>query len=611
MQQDSLSQLPIDFQSDYDKKIRELRVVKKEMSIIAKENQKLQSDLKIKNETIASILDQNFAELKSLQEKNEKIIASTTTIYSNNIQEIEEKYKIFRNSFNNKLREYVQTHNKISGERIILLSNHNTELAEKMQGLLLELEDKNSLLKTLDSESNSKIVELSSQNLDQQQKYCILETKYLELEKIKLFLEKQNSEIMSQYDKHLDVKNHYENIINGLNIENVNLKQSTQSLNEQVQKNDDTIRYLSTEVDGSKKLQQDLHNKYLLVLNDNMLKQTSIDEKTMEVISLTSKISELECKTNLYETDKKEINCKITDFTTQIGNLQADLLVSQKMVAQLKIEKDHIMDEKDIYSKETEQLRNKLKEFELDILDRINKIQDEVSKEKEKYTRENDFKFNKLQADYEKHIMTIKNECNTLVADKDKQIDGLTSHVKSFTDNQYITLNELEKLKLANEKLKSDHSMVDQKITDILMRNKLEIDELRSNHKKEKDIIMESYNENIKKSQELNDALQQRLNQTMEALTLSKTAISNLKETNQNMEKHIYTRESDNNSFQDKYERLRSETLAIKEKLDRSIELNNNFSLKEKQYENQFKQLQAKYSQLLALTKRGISNMNS
>lgn len=587
---------------------RELRLLKKEMAIIVKENQKLQTDLKLKNETIASILDQNFSELKLLQEKNEKITDSLSVMYNNNIKEIEEKYKLFRSSFHAKLREYVHTHNKVSGERILLLSNQNNELSKKLQEISIELEDKNLKIKNLDSDLSLKIQELIMENSEQQKKYCILETQCLELEKIRSFLENKNNEIMLQYDSCAAIKNHHEKIISELSIMNTDYQQNIYSLKQKLQEQSETINFLTAENETSKKTYNDLHNKYLLVLNDNNIKQTSIDEKTVDIISLNSKISGLEHKTNLYETDKKEINMKITGFMAQIENLQTDLFISQKTVSQLRAEKENITEEKNMYSQETDKLKNKLKEFELDILERIKKIQDEVAKEKEKYVKDNEFKLSKYQTDHEKQLMTLKTECNTLVADRDKQIEGLTSHLKSFTDNQHIVLSEVEKLRTINEKLRSDNSTIDQRVNELMMKHRLEMDELKMIHKKEKDVIMESYNENIKKSQDLNEALQHRLNQTMEALSLSKTAISNLKESNHNMEKQIYTRESDNNSFQEKYDRLRSETIVLKEKLDRSIELNNNFSLKEKQYESQLKQLQTNYSKLLALTKRGISN---
>ena len=594
---------------------RELRLIKKEMAIIVKENQKLQSDFKLKNETIASILDQNFSELRLLQEKNEKMTNSLATMYNNNIKEIEEKYKLFRNSFHTKLCEYVDTHNKVSGERIFLLSNQNNELLKKLQEISVELEEKNLKIKNFDSDLNLKIQDLIMENSEQQKKCSALETQCLELGKIKSFIENKNNEIMLQYDACVAVKNHHEKIISDLNITNTDFQQNIHSLKQELHKQTETIKFLTAENEASKKSYHDLHNKYLLVVNDNNTKQTNIDEKTVDIIGLNSKISGLEHKTNLYETDKKEINSKITGFMAQIENLQTDLFISQKTVSQLRTEKENILEEKNMYLQETDNLKNKLREFELNILERIKKIQEEVSKEKEKYVKDNEFKLNKVQTDHEKQLMTLRAECNTLVSDRDKQIEGFISHLKSFTDNQYIVLTEVEKLRIINEKFRSDNSTIDQKINELVMRHRLEMDELKMIHKKEKDVIMESYNENIKKSQDINDALQHRLNQTMDALSLSKTAISNLKESNHNMGKQIYTRESDNNnnnnSFQEKYDRLRSETIALKEKLDRSIELNNNFSLKEKQYESQLKQLQTNYSKLLSLTKRGITSMNS
>jgi chromosome segregation ATPase len=279
------------------------------------------------------------------------------------------------------------------------------------------------------------------------------------------------------------------------------------------------------------------------------------------------------------------------------------------MISQLKGEKDVILDEKYHYIQEADQYKQKLRESESSILERIKQLQDTTTREKERYILEQENKFKELKDKFEKQILSIRNEYNGLVSDREKQIDGLMSHLKSFTDTQHITLNENEKLKITNEKFKMEQSGIDQKTNELNGQHKKEMDEIKVLHKKEKDLLVESYNETIKKSQELNDALQNRLNQTIEALGLSKTAISNLKETNQNLEKQIQTKESEDSSYQDKYNQSRSENMSLREKLERSIELNNSYSNKEKQYESQIKQLQSKYSQLVNLTKKGMNSV--
>ncbi len=186
-------------------------------------------------------------------------------------------------------------------------------------------------------------------------------------------------------------------------------------------------------------------------------------------------------------------------------------------------------------------------------------------------------------------------------------IDGLTNHVKSFTDNQHIILNENEKLKIINEKFQTEKTNFDNKIAEIQAQCKKEMENLKLLHKKDKDVLLNSYNESIKKAQDINEALQTRLNQTIEALGLSKTTISNLKGSNKSLEQQISTFETETESKQEKYIDLKTENASLREKLERSIELNNTLSNREKQYDGQIKQLQVKCSQLISLTKKGAN----
>ena len=74
-----------------------------------------------------------------------------------------------------------------------------------------------------------------------------------------------------------------------------------------------------------------------------MLKQTSIEEKTLEILGQNSKLGELEKKNIVNENNKKENNVKITELINQVDNLQSELLSSQKIINQLKLEKDNIL----------------------------------------------------------------------------------------------------------------------------------------------------------------------------------------------------------------------------------------------------------------------------
>ncbi|XWV25115.1 putative ORFan [Tupanvirus deep ocean] len=585
--------------NEYDKKVRELRTTKRDLATIVKENQKLQSELRVKTETINSLINQNFTELKSLQEKHDKIVNSLTTSYENNIKNLDDKYKTFKQSLQSRVKDNINTHYKLNNERISMLISHNKQLSEKIEETQKEM-----------SLREEKIKQLINQHDVISNLYNDVKLNYNGMEHTKNLLEEQLKETKSLYENQTNIKIEHEKTITGLALLKEKLESELHAAKQELSRNEEITKKLSSELDHSKISYQDIHHKHILLLNDNVSKQNSIDEKTLEILSLNSKLSEIEKKNALLESNRKELNVKITEMIHQIDNLQSEIMSAQKIIHQLKTEKDVLLDEKLHYVKEADQYKQKMIEIESSMLDKIKQLQDIASKDKEKYTSDNENKLKELKDKHEKQIMALRSDLNGVISDREKQIDGLTSHLKSYTDNQHILLNEMEKIKLTNEKLRMEHSGVDQKTNELHVSYKKELDELRAAHKKEKDILVDSYNENIKKSQELNDALQNRLNQTIEALGLSKTAISNLKETNQNLERQIQSRESEDGTFQEKYNQLKSENLSLREKLERSIDLNNTFSNKEKQYEMQIKQLQNKYNQLVALTKKSMNSIS-
>jgi chromosome segregation ATPase len=584
--------------ADNDKIIRELRTVRKDLASIIKENQKLQSDLKTKNETINLLINQNFTELKSLQEKHEKLIDSLAISYDNNIKNLDNKYKIFKKSLDVRLRDSVNTHYKINNEKVHILEEQRNAMQQKID------ENQKEIIMR-----DEKIKELSIQFEAVNKLYNEHQIKCKNMEQDKILTDQRLSELNVMYENHMNTTIDYSKALTDLNFAKEKIETELHSVKQEILRNDSTMVILKTEADHAKNSYQNIHNKHLLLLNENVSKQNSIDEKTLEILSLNSKISELDKKNLLLESNRKDLNIKVTEFIHQLDNLQSEMVAAQKNILQLKAEKDNIIEEKDHYIKELDHYKQKFMESEASILEKINKIQNTATNEKNQYVSNHEEKIRDVVDRHEKQLTLLKSECNSIVVDKEKQIEGLMNHLKSYVDNQYITFGEIEKIKLANEKLKSETLDIDKKTNDLHINYKKELEDLKNSHKKEKELLIDSYNENIRKSQELNEALQNRLNQTIEALSLSKTAISNLRETNQTLEKQVQSRETEENNYQDKFFHLKNENTSLREKLERSIDLNNTFSNKEKQYESQIRQLHTKYGQLVALTKKGMNSI--
>ena len=569
-------------------KEHEQKILKKDMLVIIKENQKLQSELKNKNKIISSLINENFGELKSLQEKHENIIESLKTSYESNIKKIHDVHKLFKKSLRSSLKNNINTHYKITNDNVNILTNQNDCLNQKIDTLNKFNNDKNNTIKNLEEKYN-----------DVTKNNCDLQIKCSNLENLNHVLDQELQNLKLLHERQMFLKNEEGLELGKITSENESLQENVKLLKQQVLKFEEICKNQNLELENTKCVYKEIHQKHFLILNDNISKQTSIDEKTLEILSLNSKTNEMEKIIMNLETNKKELNVKLNELELKNENLHSELTSLNKVRTQLEMEKNMILDEQEYISRELEQYKQKYLDLETFLLDKIEKIQNECHREKESCISKKDVKIKELKDEHEKKLASLSYDYNSIITEKEKQIDGLTNHLKSFNENLYVTLNELEKLKLLNGKLKMDQLNIDQRIGEISGQFKKEIEELKMTHKKEKDILLESYNETIKKSQELSDMLQNRLKQTVEALSLSKEALSNLKETNQNLERQIQMKESDQNVNYEKINQIKNENISLREKLDRSIELNNAYNIKEKQYESQIKQSNAKYNQLV------------
>jgi chromosome segregation ATPase len=579
---------------ELDDRNKQLKSIKKEINLLSREHTKLQSELKTKNETINSLINQNFNELNTLKSKHQDTIANITTSYDTNLKMVETRYKTFRGSFDRKLKDTIDTHYKFSNEKGTLLSDQNKNLISQIAQLQTELSLREKELRELR-------VTVESVNATKES----LETRDQELSRRKEILESQVREIKGLYENSTDVVVQNDKIIRELTDTKEDLLNQMESQKNIAKKCIDKASQLEKDMELVKATYGDIHNKYTLVLNDNVNKQNSLDEKTLEILAVHSKANEQERKIISLESNRKELNVRITEMINEIDLIKMDLLEKQKLIQQLKSEKEILLDEKAYFIAECESLKTRLKESESMLMEKLRVLQEQFSKEKERINKEADAKVMDQKDRFEKQLQTIKLESNTIISDREKQMESLSAYVKSFTESQYVTINEIEKLKILNEKLRSEQATVDKRIGETHAQYKKEIDELQSTHTKEKDSLMETYNDAIKKSQEMNDTIQTRLNQTVEALSLTKITISNLKDANINLEKQMQGRDDEQINIYEKYNELKAENKDLKDKLDRSIELSTTLSSREKQYEMQIRQMQAKYNQVMSAVKNG------
>jgi len=567
----------------------ELKMVKRDMTIIVKENNKLKKELIEKNTIINSIINQNVTEIKTIKDKYDEIIKGMTETYNINISCMNKTYDTYRSGLHKRLKDTIATHYKLNNEKYELQFNHNKELINKINSHTDKIDTKNNVIDDLRHE-----LELLTQTK------LSLESQLNESTYIKNISETQLKELLSIHNNCTNIISSDEKIIH-------DLRNTITDLTSQLDLSNTKLSQVVSDIDSLKIINKDVQHKYGSLINELINKQNSLDEKTLEILNLTTNCNEIEEKLVLLYSDKKELSVKTVEYINKIDNLNMEILTLNRATNQLTIEKENALYEKQHYVKEYEITKLALRKMETEMLDKMRNIQENFEKDKKKYLEEQISKNQENISELNIKTLSIQEEHNAYVQSKEQQIKSLMDHIKSFTDNQYVLFNEMEKLKSSNDKLREDQTEIDQILTKIHTEYKKQLDDMMNTYTKEKDALIENYKDTIKKTQETNITLEERLSQTVEALSLSRTTIANMRDTNIAFEKQLQSREAEDLSILDKYNNSKSEIISLKEKLDRSIDINNTYGTKEKQYELQLKQLQAKYNHLLILTKKNIN----
>ena len=441
------------FRAELEKKNKELKMIKKDTSVLSREQTKLQAELKTKNETISSLINQNFKELDTIKSKHQDVIANVSTSYDTNLKMIENRYKVFRKSFDHKLKDVVDTHYKFSNEKGSLLSNQNKVLITQVAELQKDLIDKDQELRDMRiAVDNINRLNLQFQTHDE------------EINRRKEILESQLNEVRGLYDNSAQLVIQYDKTIKQLQDEKLDIMNQIDNHKKTAERSTNRSSELEKEISLTKATYGDIHTKYTLVLNDNVNKQNNLDEKTLEILSMGSKTNEMERKIIILENNKRDLNNKITDMIVECDSIKLELLDKQKQIHQLKAENTLLTDEKVYFMGELNTTKNQLKEIEASLFEKIRLLQEKCNQEINRIKTESENKINEKTEQTDSLISKMKAEMATIVVDKDKQLESLSNHVKSFTNSQYVTINEIEKLKLVNEKLRADQLVVDKRV---------------------------------------------------------------------------------------------------------------------------------------------------
>jgi len=526
--------------------------IKKDMTLIIKENNKLKKELLEKNTIINSIVNQNVTEIKLIKDKYEDILKNLMTSYDDNIKYLNSSYDIYKHGLEKRLRDTMKTHYKLNNEKCDILSKYNDELTKK-----IKLHD------------------------DINEKLLITNFQLKESEYVKNMTIAQLNDLSSVHKNCTNIISADETIIHNLRNENNLLRSQIES----------------SDINQIKEIK----NKYDMLLFDSINKQNDFDVQNMEILNLKTNYSKITEINKLLYAEKKDMSIKMTEYINQIDNLAIKNLSLNKTVNLITIEKENLYQENQHYIREYEIIKKELYEINSNALAKTAKLYADFENERQKYITDTNDVHGKNMLILNDQIQGMQQQHNKYVQEKDSQIKSLMDYIKSFTDNQHALFCDMETLKSANNKLSASQSDIDKILSKIRAEYETKLNDLLDSVSKEKNALIENYKETIAKTQETNAALEERLNQTVDALSLSRITIANMRDNNLSLEKKIQTMDRG-----DDHHDMRIEISSLKEKLDKSVELCNTYGINEKRYELQIKQLQTKCNKLMMVTK----NMN-
>lgn len=282
-------------------------------------------------------------------------------------------------------------------------------------------------------------------------------------------------------------------------------------------------------------------------------------------------------------------NQALRERVTVLERTQAELIESRSRQAMaedrvvelelnnrsLIVERDLALEESARRTSDYQKACQSLMESESSMITKISQIQAESGEQNTRYEKTHREEIARLTSHHESQLQSVKKEMGVTIIERGKQIDALTSCLKAFTDSQYVALNELEKYKSENEKLRQTHERYEQQIESIMQRCHGETDDERRREKKDREILMESYKENIRKAQDLNANLQEKLERSLETISKSKSIIHSLRESNDRLKRSAQASESRSSiESETRIQQLQAEIDNLQAKLDASTELN-------------------------------------
>jgi chromosome segregation ATPase len=566
-----------------------LSQIKKELLVFKKSNSKLQEELKNKNDMIASLINQNYNEINDLKNLHQKTTKEMQNLYDTNMKIIMVKFQDFKKNIHAYYKNLIVTRSKINKEKEKMLIDLRDNIFSQHKNVLNNIVDTENFIKKL----QNNIVELNTVIQNNQLKINQLESEKFNLQDIN--------------EKYNNLQFTYTTIKNDLNkaLDELDKKNSLTA------KLENNVVNLETELRNFKLNNRELQNKCTTLINDCNAKQHIIEENSMSINALTNQKDELQKQNKILDTQRQDINLRLTNITNEFENLKCAYSNINIKNNENKIEITSLTELNKKYDEDLRNCNAELSHLKQSSMEKIKSMNDKHQHEINELENFYKKKLQNLKDEYENKIDKMQIEFNSEYADKNKLIESLKNYVKNLTDNQHMAFSDAEKLKVINDKLLNDQKNIDIQIKEIKEQCRKEMDDNVKKIIMEKDDIISEHKKNIRKLEEYNESLSRKIEETMDTLKITKNTLTGLNEQNINMGKQLDGRNKEHDIILSKYNALKEDFDEMKEKNDLSNAQINKFVTREKQMNAQMRQMQEKLAQLQNVVARQSGNNNA
>ena len=265
-------------------------------------------------------------------------------------------------------------------------------------------------------------------------------------------------------------------------------------------------------------------------------------------------------------------NATVNGLAHRVEGLEEENRVLKERVAEQRMEAENLTSERDLARQEVCHYRESCRTTDQRFREEIRRSQEEGLEAMERTRKIHREEIERLTLHHSSQLQDTKREMGVELLERGKQIDSLTSCLKTFTESQHIAFVEAEKYKLENERLRDVQSQHDHRIATMVQRCRTELEEKYQRERKDLGSISESYQENMERAREINQDLQAKLEKALDTIRQLKTALRSLREDQEQ------SRRSSSSVSEERTHLLESEIDNLRTKLDASLEANRRLS---------------------------------